>query len=143
MSHISDYKDKSSCLFESLVYFVEKLSLGSLQEAAQLFPGKVDASFFTPKELDDYNRYRNFLVLDNVELLVLVNQLSVKHAAPEKSLTDNLDELVSPLPLSFSLSLSLSLSLTLAVSLSHFTSLQISMIQMLIVDISGIRNKLK
>ena len=47
-------------MFESLVYFVEKLSLGSLQEAAKQFPGKVDASCFTPSELGDYNRYRNF-----------------------------------------------------------------------------------
>ena len=48
-------------MFESLVYFVEKLSLGSLQEAAKQFPGKVDASYFTPSELGDYNRYRNLL----------------------------------------------------------------------------------
>ena len=66
LSHVSDYKEKSSHLFESLVYFVEKLSLGSLQEAAKQFPGKVDTSCFTPRELDDYNRYRNCLAPNNI-----------------------------------------------------------------------------
>ena len=53
---VAGYKEKSSRLFESLVYFVEKLSLGSLKEAANQFPGSADATVFTPRELDDYDR---------------------------------------------------------------------------------------
>jgi hypothetical protein len=56
LSVVADYKDKSSRLFDSLVYFVEKLSLDGLEMAAKQFPGNVSAASFTPKEKDDYNR---------------------------------------------------------------------------------------
>ncbi|XP_076445486.1 DNA-dependent protein kinase catalytic subunit-like [Babylonia areolata] len=73
----ADYQEKSSQVFDSVVYFVDKLSLGSLQDAASLFPGKVDTSIFTPKELDDYNRAKCTVIIRLWNFLTI---LMAKHS---------------------------------------------------------------
>ncbi|KAK7506702.1 hypothetical protein BaRGS_00002177 [Batillaria attramentaria] len=54
---------KGSQVFASLKYFVSELAQGGLQNAARQFPAEQDAAFFTPRELDDYNRAKCTVII--------------------------------------------------------------------------------
>lgn len=45
----------TSKVFESVEYFLDNLALGDIETAAGLFPCTSD-NFFSPREIDEYNR---------------------------------------------------------------------------------------
>ena len=53
-------EENGCCLFESLVYVIDKIALSQLQDVANMFNKNKGAMFFTPKEQDDFNRYGLF-----------------------------------------------------------------------------------
>ena len=44
-------------MFRAINHFVEKLALEDIEAAAKLFDNKLQSTIFTPREVDEYNRY--------------------------------------------------------------------------------------
>ena len=44
-------------MFRAINHFIEKLALEDIEAAAKLFHNKLQSTIFTPREVDEYNRY--------------------------------------------------------------------------------------
>jgi hypothetical protein len=49
-----------SHIFVSLEYFLQNISMVTIEDVVKLFPTKSEDEYFTPKDRDDFNRYRLF-----------------------------------------------------------------------------------
>ena len=47
---------KQAKVFPSMQYFIEKISLSSLADVAALFETKPETEFFTPREMEEFNK---------------------------------------------------------------------------------------
>ncbi|XP_041364232.1 DNA-dependent protein kinase catalytic subunit-like [Gigantopelta aegis] len=60
---LSDVGKVKASIFESIQYFLEHLALAGIEKAAMLFTSHRTTYFFTPKEMEEYNRAKCTVVI--------------------------------------------------------------------------------